>query len=52
MSFFGAFFVWLLMAAILTAAVVVAVKSSILFLVGGLAVFFVLFVRYGCLIQH
>jgi hypothetical protein len=52
MNFFGAFFVWLLMAAVLTAAVVVAVKSSLLFLVGALAVFFALFVWHGCLLHH
>lgn len=52
MNFFGAFFVWLLMAALLVAAVVVAIKSSILFLVGVLAVFTFLFIRHGCLIHH
>jgi hypothetical protein len=52
MSFFGALFVWLLIAALLTAAVVVAVKSSILFLVAGMAVFVALFVWHGCLIHH
>lgn len=52
MSLFGAFFVWFLMAAVLTAAVVIAIKSSILFLVGALAVFFALFVWHGCLVHH
>ncbi|MFM1770528.1 MAG: hypothetical protein RJA22_3057 [Verrucomicrobiota bacterium] len=52
MSFFSAFFLWLVMAAVLVAAVVVAIKSSILFLVGALTVFTLLFVWHGCLAHH
>lgn len=49
MSFYGSFFVWILMAAVMVAAVVLAMKVSILFLIAALGVFTVAFIKFGCL---
>jgi hypothetical protein len=48
MSFYSALLAWLVIAAILIAAVVVAVKGSVVLMVLTLGVFFVLFAKYGC----
>ena len=49
MNFFGALFVWLLLAAVLVGAVVFAVKSSIWLLAIALVLFAIAFAKYGCL---
>lgn len=49
MSFYGSFFVWIVMAALLVAAVVLAMKVSVLFLIAALGLFTIAFIKYGCL---
>jgi hypothetical protein len=53
MKFFGPLLVWLLMAAILVAGILIAVAGKgIWLLVLGLLGFIVLVAKYGCLTQH
>ncbi len=49
MSFYGSFFVWIVMAALLVGAVVLAMKVSVLFLIFALGAFTLAFIKYGCL---
>ena len=49
MNFYGAFFAWLLIAAVLVLGVVLAMKSTALVLIIGLFMFTFLFIKYGCL---
>jgi len=49
MSFFFALFVWLILAAVLAAGVVMAAKGSMILLVVGMLVFLAGFIKFGCL---
>lgn len=49
MSFYGPFLVWILLAALMVGAVVLAMKVSVLFLIAALGVFTIAFIKFGCL---
>ena len=49
MNFIGALFAWFVIAALLVAAVVVAVKYSVVFLAVALILFVAAFAKFGCL---
>lgn len=49
MSFFGALLLWFVIAALLVAGVVLAVKSSVFFLLVPLGLFVLAFTKFGCL---
>jgi hypothetical protein len=51
MSFYGSFLVWILLAAFMVAAVVLAMKVSVLFLVAALGLFTIAFIKFGCLLH-
>jgi hypothetical protein len=51
MRFFLALVVWFIMAAILAAGIVMAAHGQFALLVGGLLVFVLLLVKFGC-VQH
>jgi len=48
MNFFAVVFVWLLLAAILVAGIVLAAKGSLWLLVAGMVAFIAAFAKYGC----
>ncbi len=48
MSFYGALFAWLVIAAIMIAGVVLATKGSFLLLIISLLAFFGAFSKWGC----
>lgn len=54
MSFYGALFLWLVLAAVMVVAVVAAMKSALGFLMflAVVGVFALLFTWYGCLSPH
>ncbi len=48
MSFYSALLAWVVIAAIMIAAVVLAVKGSLVWMVLAVGIFFALFAKYGC----
>ena len=49
MGFLAAILVWLIMAAVIAAGIVMAVKGSLWLLILSLVLFVVAFAKYGCL---